>query len=536
MRTLAIINQKGGCGKTTTAINLSAMLAKAGQRALLVDMDPQGHCAVGLGIPEQRIELDIGDAMLAGISVGGQVIGATPNGPRPVDSARLVWRAGRNLDLAPARMKLAGLEAARGGLADMTDRDRRLMNVLRGVAGEYDVAVIDCPPSIGLLTYNALAAADMVVIPVETSFFSLQGATRQLQTVQAVGRRLGVNLPVWILPTIHDTTNAVAADLLEELGRRFKGQVLPVAIRRDPRLREAASFGQTIQDYAPASEGAADYAALAHWVASNLRTRSAAVEMGADATIEQQTTLAVNDPMAVQVKPVVAAVAPQAVGVAAPVGGAGVGAGAGREETPEVKPVSRAEDVARRAQEFLRRIALGRNGGAGMAGIGANGSGGFGVGAGSGGEHGLSQAAVTTPDRQDVALSKSAGEQAGVALLTPRTVLKVVSDPTERKQPVAGAKPLLGVRQTNQGVLFVQPISAGNRISIAGSFNGWNAETHVMKRNAELGVHELLVKLAPGRYQYRMVFDGQWSADSYNNTSEPNPFGEPNSIVEVTRG
>ena len=108
MRTIAIINQKGGCGKTTTAINLAGLLARAGRRTLLVDMDPQSHCAAGLGIPEHRLDMDIGDAMLA-------------IGDRHIDAARLLWKAGRNLDLAPSRMRLAGLEAARGGLAPMAD-------------------------------------------------------------------------------------------------------------------------------------------------------------------------------------------------------------------------------------------------------------------------------------------------------------------------------------------------------------------------------------------------------------------------------
>src|SRR5437016_12709818 len=112
MRTIAIINQKGGCGKTTTAINLAATLAKHGFRTLLVDMDPQSHCAAGLAIPEQRIDLDIGDAMLAG-----------PDDA--IDPKRLFWRASRNLDLAPSRMKTAGLEASRGGLSDKPDKEHR---------------------------------------------------------------------------------------------------------------------------------------------------------------------------------------------------------------------------------------------------------------------------------------------------------------------------------------------------------------------------------------------------------------------------
>ncbi len=343
MRTVAIINQKGGCGKTTTAINLAATLAKHGQRTLLVDMDPQSHCAAGLGIPESRIEMDIGDAMLA-------------VGHRHIDPTRLLWRAVRNLDLAPSRMRLAGLEASRGGLADLPDKDKKLSAVLNHFKSGYDIACIDCPPSIGLLTFNALAAADMVLIPVETSFFSLQGATRQVNTVKTISRRMAIHLPVWLVPTIHDQSNAVAIDLLEELHRRFKDKVVPVVVRRDSKLREAASFGQSIIDYSPESTGAEDYSRLAGWVLENLRARVAA-EIGFGT---EQDLLAEEEPVEVgEVDEADEAVVQSGVVQTPEVR---VTPSVPVVEAPEVKPVSRAEDVARRAQEFLRRVALGRNG------------------------------------------------------------------------------------------------------------------------------------------------------------------------------
>ncbi len=257
MHIVSIINQKGGCGKTTTAINLAGVLARSGLRTLLVDLDPQSHCAAGLGIPEQRIELDIGDAMLAGRGGG-------------FDYARLIWRAGRNLDLAPSTMKLAGLEAARGGLADKPDKERRLAGVLSELSDGYDIACIDCSPAIGLLTYNALAAATSVLVPVETGFFSLQGATKQVTTVKTLGGRLGVHVPTWLLPTIHDPESELAADLLDELKRRFTDKVVPTLIRRDVKLKEAASFGQPIVEYAPDSQGAIDYVRLGEWVSRQL--------------------------------------------------------------------------------------------------------------------------------------------------------------------------------------------------------------------------------------------------------------------------
>ncbi|HYE62145.1 MAG TPA: AAA family ATPase [Phycisphaerales bacterium] len=495
MRTIAIINQKGGCGKTTTAINLAAGLARQGRRTLLIDMDPQSHCAAGLGIPEQRIEMDIGDAMLA-------------VGQRPIDPTKLLWRAGRNLDLAPSRMRLAGLEAPRGGLADLVDKDKRLANVLTHLKGDYDVCCIDCPPSIGLLTYNALAAADTVLIPVETSFFSLQGANRQLQTVKTIARRLGVSLPVWVLPTIHDNSNAVAIDLLEELYKRFKEKSLPLVIRRDAKLREAASFGQSILDYSPESAGAEDYLKLAQWVAENLKPRgSTVVDLDDDITADETPA-----PAPVAAAPTIPSV----------------------PTSPEVKPISRAEDVARRAQEFLRRVALGKNPGTPAP------------------ETTPTSFAPVTPAPTLPTPTVPSGPtvdnaSGGVATLiqppattvqaTPQprsTVLKLIETPATKPAPVSpSTHRLLGVRETNQGVLFVQPLTLGDSVSIAASFNNWNPTSHVLKANPELGVWELCVKLPPGKHTYRLVIDGQWCTDPYNDTCEPNPFGETNSAFTV---
>lgn len=532
MRAIAIINQKGGCGKTTSAINLSAVLARAGKRVMLVDMDPQGHCAAGLGIPEQRIELDIGDAMLA-------------IGQKPIDPAKLLWRAVRNMDLAPSRMKLAGLEAARGGLADLPDKERRLAQVLEKFSSDYDIAVIDCPPSIGLLTFNALACADMVVIPVETGFFSLQGATRQVNTVKTLSKRLGVNIPVWLLPTLHDTKNTVAADLLEELHRRFKDRVTPITIRMDSRLREAASFGQTIIDYAPGSAGSEDYGRLGVWTLEHLAARVALPPEQREVATDHAAhtiytsahghahvgTVLTIDPAKTGTAPAIQQAGQQAFGQ--PIQQA-VGA---LHNDAEVKPVSRAEDVARRAQEFLRRIALGRNGPSHAShqtnGHGTNGSsdGGLTNGGGTSAQEYAAAAGTAT-------LTRAPAEMATPAVLPARQVLTMTPIEPATTQPVAPAtQRLLGVRETSQGMLFVQPIAikegGAKTIAIAGSFNDWSATSHVMKRNDALGIHELCVRLPAGKFSYRLVVDGVWQNDPHNPNTEPNPFGEVNNIGYV---
>lgn len=262
MRTIAIVNQKGGCGKTTTAISLSGALAARAKRVLLVDMDPQSHCAAGLAIPEAHIEMDIGDAMLA-------------DQPSALDRSKLLWRIGRNLDLLPSRMRLAGLEATRGGLATLEDKEQRLAKVIASLDG-YDFAIIDCSPSIGLLTYNALCAADEVLIPVEMSYFSQQGASRQVATLRSLGQRLGRQAKHWIVPTIHEPDAALPCELLEQLRGRFGSQVCRTVIHKDDKVKEAATFGRPVGEYAPQSQAALDYSDLADWVLGNTSQETAA--------------------------------------------------------------------------------------------------------------------------------------------------------------------------------------------------------------------------------------------------------------------
>ncbi len=253
MRTIAIINQKGGCGKTTCSINLAATLAAKGRRTLLVDMDPQSHCAMGLAVPEAQIHKSVADMLRAGLD-GSMAM------------ADIVWQIARNLDLAPSTMALAGIEQQ---LAAAPDRDRRLVQVLAMVQDRYDTCIIDCPPSIGMLTFNALRAADEVLIPVETGYFAMQGSVKQEQTIQMLARRAGHLVRFKVLATMYDVRTKLAREILSELKKQFGDKLLPVVINFNSKLKEAASFGQPITEYDAASRGMQDFDQLANWLLAN---------------------------------------------------------------------------------------------------------------------------------------------------------------------------------------------------------------------------------------------------------------------------
>lgn len=270
MRTIAIINQKGGCGKTTTAINLAAVMAEQGERTLLIDMDPQSHCALGLAVPEAQIERSISDLMRAGLD-------------GTISFSDIVWQIARNLDLAPSTMALAGIEQE---LAVQPDKDRRLMHVLSTVRDHYDFCIIDCPPSIGLLTFNALRAADEVIVPVETGYFAMQGSVKQEATIEMLARRAGHHVRFKALATMYDVRTKLAREILSELRRNFGERLLPVVVHFNSKLKEAASFGQAITEYDPGSRGYQDFEKLVSWLKANPPEKPKPIEPEAAPTVQ----------------------------------------------------------------------------------------------------------------------------------------------------------------------------------------------------------------------------------------------------------
>lgn len=245
MTIIAVANQKGGCGKTTTAINLSACLGKKDQRVLLVDMDPQGHASLGLGEHCEDLaglyEVFLHDAELDEVVLPNVVQG---------------------VDLAPATISLAAVEHL---LADIPKRERQLAMHLEQLPKKYDFIIIDCPPTLGLLAFNALRAADQVLIPLEMSVFALDGIDRLCETITLVEDKYDLDIPVRILPTLVDYRTRFSYNMLNEVRDRFKEQLLPVTIHYTVRLKEAAQKGMPVIDYAPFSPAAQDYDKLAEY-------------------------------------------------------------------------------------------------------------------------------------------------------------------------------------------------------------------------------------------------------------------------------
>src|SRR5438270_3611229 len=248
MRTIAIINQKGGCGKTTTSINLAACLARLGQKTLLVDMDPQGHCGVGLAVPEEQIERTIYDGLIEA------------SDGKPAKMSEITWQIASDFDLAPANLKLAAFEQV---FAGRPGRDDRLTKALDTVRDHYEWCIIDCPPSVGLLTFNALRACDEAIVPVETGYFSLHGLAKMMETLELLRERCGKDILIRVLPTLYDTRTKLAREVLSELRAKFREYLMESTVNFNTKLKEAASFGQPITEYDPGSRGYKDFVNLA---------------------------------------------------------------------------------------------------------------------------------------------------------------------------------------------------------------------------------------------------------------------------------
>ena len=248
MRTIAVVNQKGGCGKTTTSINLSAFLANQHRRVLLVDMDPQGHATLGLSdgaVPPSRTMYEV-----LSRRAGGE----------PGDIRDVIYSIRDNLDVAPADILLSAVPEILGALPG---REDILAETLAAVTEDYDYVIVDCPPNVGLLTFNALKACSEAIVPMDPSFFALHGIGKLLETFEILACKSNHHIDARVLVTLYPGRSSFVKAVVDELHRHLDGQCFETIIRYSAKLAEAASHGVPIVDYSRRSTGFEDYRALA---------------------------------------------------------------------------------------------------------------------------------------------------------------------------------------------------------------------------------------------------------------------------------
>ena len=354
MRTIAVVNQKGGCGKTITSINVSAFLALAERRVLLVDMDPQGHSTLGLsagGVGAIRTMYDV-------------FLRETRSPHTTI--ADITRSVGENFDLAPGDIRLSAIPEA---LAGIPGRENILTRAFADLPGRYDYVIVDCPPNVGLLTFNALKACTEALIPMDPSFFSLHGMGKLFETFELLERETGHRISPRVLVTLYSSRTTFMKAVLEEVHSHLAGQHFATVVRQSVKLAEAASHGLPISQYAKRSAGFEDYQALASEI------------------LQQEAAMA----------------------------------------TTEGVRIARAPAV------------------------------------------------------------------------------------------------------TPEGVVFTIEAPSAARVQLAGDFNDWTPDGSEMEAVGPLW--KKLLKLAPGRYRYRYVIDGEWHSDPYNAAVEPSPFGGDDSVL-----
>jgi chromosome partitioning protein len=442
MRTVAVVNQKGGCGKTTVSINLASALAAENKKTLLIDMDPQGHCAVGLAVPEEQIEQGIYDVLVN--FRRGETIKLT----------EILWEISDNFELAPASIDLAAFEQQTTG---MVDRENCLKDVLAAVEKDYDYVVIDCPPAISLLTFNALRAATDVVVPVETGYFSLHGLSKQLDTLSILCKQCSQHIHVMVLASMYDIRTKMGREILSELRKHFSNRMFKTVVNFNTKLKEAASLGQPICEYDPASRGHKDFQYLAQELIASDTSMVESKQM-ADSSVKIESQIPIIQKE--QARPVLSGV----------------------ERKEAIKSFDeKLESISSSAQELLTSL--------------------------SGGD-------VPAAQQEPLIVAEAAAAE------------KAMQDIDSRLND------FYGTRQFGGAVKFVTLYPRAKSVQIAGDFNNWQPHQTVMEPTQD-GKWELALALAPGKYRYRMVVDGQWQQDPYNETIELNPFGEFNSILEV---
>lgn len=253
MAILGIVNQKGGVGKTTTAVNLSAALAMAGKRVLLIDADPQGNATTGLGFDKAKVQATLYDVFASMVD--------SPDSEEGVMREAIVSTKVKGLDLVPATLDLAGAEPV---LMGAVGKEMILRDALAPVANNYEAVIIDAPPSLGLLTVNILAACDGVIVPLQSEFYALEGLSHLMKTIEIVRKRINPRLEIKkVLLTMVDDRNKLSQQVADEVREFFGDRVASARVPRNVRLGEAPGFGEPAVTLFPDSKGAIAYTAFA---------------------------------------------------------------------------------------------------------------------------------------------------------------------------------------------------------------------------------------------------------------------------------
>ena len=241
-KAIAIFNQKGGVGKTTTNINLGASLAMRGKKVLMLDIDPQGNTTSGIGVSKRNLDYTVYDLLIED----------------NFDTKKAIIHTGiENLDIIPASVDLAGAEIE---LVEQDGREKRLRKSIDRIKGDYDYIFIDCPPSLGLLTINSLTAVESVLIPIQCEFYALEGVSQLVSTIELVKKNLNKNLEIeGVILSMFDGRTKLSVQVVQEVKKYFGSKVYSTVIPRNIRLAEAPSFGMAITEYDPKSKGAEAY-------------------------------------------------------------------------------------------------------------------------------------------------------------------------------------------------------------------------------------------------------------------------------------
>jgi len=387
-------------------------------------------------VPEQQIEQSIYDVLIS------------TSRNEPIKLTEILWQISDNLELAPASIDLSAFEQQMAGIAD---RECCLRDAIEQVKNDYDFAIIDCPPAVGLLTFNALRAATDVIVPVETGYFALHGLSKQLETLSILCKRCSQHVEVRVLASMYDIRTKMAREILAELREHFADKMFTTIVNFNTKIKEAASFGQPICEYDPASKGQKDFEALAAEVVG-IRVKEQRHEFVNSLADQLESISATADELLRIAKPPIEIAEAPRTEHARP-----------KIQPEEQKPVTLAAQPAAK------------------------------------------QVQARTPSGSEPTLMDTDAK---------------LSD-------------YYGVNQISDAIVFVTLYPRAQSVQIAGDFNNWQPGDTPMQKVGQSGVWQTKIKLPQGKYRYRLVVDGQWQQDPYNERTEINPFGEYNSVLEV---